>query len=138
MIAANIMGIAEALRIGSTATEALMALKDAAVVPVVDNEGRLVGSIDAYCLLKGLVPADGPLNLSDCVVGLENGKVGDIMDRDFACTGPEASASSVMAMMEAKKTLSVFIVDDGMRLIGRVAPVDILERLWEYKERKGR
>ena len=134
MIAANIMGIAEAVSPGSTIAEALSALKDAAVVPVVDNDGRLVGQIDARDLLKGLAPSGGPVGPLDGVAGLDNGK----MERAFAFTGPDSDASSLMALMEAKKSLSVFIVDDGMRLLGRVTPMDILERLWEFKERKGR
>ncbi|OGP25014.1 MAG: hypothetical protein A2X99_09975 [Deltaproteobacteria bacterium GWB2_55_19] len=138
MIAANIMGIAEAVSPGSTIAEALSALKDAAVVPVVDNEGRLVGQIDARDLLKGLAPSGGPLGPLDGVAGFEKGKVEDVMERAFAFTGPDSDASSLMALMEAKKSLSVFIVDDGMRLLGRVTPMDILERLWEFKERKGR
>ncbi|MBI4949041.1 MAG: CBS domain-containing protein [Deltaproteobacteria bacterium] len=138
MVAANIMGIAEALRIGSTIAEALPALRNSSVVPVVDDEGRLNGTIDAYGLLKGLVPSDGPLGLLPGIGGLEKGKVEDVMERGFASTGPEASASSLMALMEAKKALFVFVVDDGMRLLGRVTPMDILERLWEYKERQGR
>ncbi|MBI5453303.1 MAG: CBS domain-containing protein [Deltaproteobacteria bacterium] len=138
MVAANIMGLAEAVSIGSTIAEALNALKDAAVVPVVDGEGRLVGQIGAYGLLKGLVASDGPLGLLEGISGIEKGKVEDLMERAFACIGPEAAASSVMALMEGKKAVAVFVVDDGMRLLGRITPKDMLERIWEYRERKGR
>ncbi|MBI2413116.1 MAG: CBS domain-containing protein [Deltaproteobacteria bacterium] len=140
MVAANIMGMAEALRVGSTIADALKALKDSEVAPVVDGEGRLVGQIEARDLLKGLsvLESDGALNLSDGVAGLEGRKVEDLMERAFVHTGPEAEASSVMALMEGKKALSVFVVDDGMRLLGRITPKDMLERIWEYRERKGR
>lgn len=137
MVAANIMCAAEALRIGSTIADARKILKDAEAAPVVDGEGRLVGQIEAYDLLKGLAVPDRPLGLLEGVSGIEMGKVEDLMDRSFACVGPEAEASAVMALLEGKKALSVFVVDDGMRLLGRITPKDMLERIWEYRERKG-
>lgn len=137
MVAANIMVFAEAASQGSAIAEALKLLKDAPVVPVVDGEGRLVGQLEARCLVKALGPAlEAPSALAGLAAALEEKTAGDVMEKAFASISPETTVSDIAALME--KAHAVFVVDDGMRLLGRITPEEILERIWEYRERKGR
>lgn len=133
MIAANMMITGGAtLSPESTLLDALriFSCKNGGVIPVVGHDGRVSGVITPALALKRSIgfTADPGAIASIAVEAA--------METAFAAVSPEAGISSVAAALSDRGHGAVMVVDDGGRLLGVISPEDILNRIWEYEEKR--
>ncbi len=102
---------------GSTATEAaaLMKSKDCGSLPIVEG-GRLVGIVtDRDIVLRVVAAKKDPATL----------KISEIMTKDPATIGPEATAADASKLMSDKQVRRLPVVENGklvgMLVIGQLA-----------------
>jgi CBS domain-containing protein len=83
-------------------------------LPVVDDQGRLVGVLSDRDILRALA-ARQPL------------RVADMMTRDVITTSPQASAHTAAGLMLEHQISSLPVVNDTGALVGLVTQTDFLE-----------
>ena len=97
-------------------------------VPVQDREGKVVGIVTEFDLLK-TVRAEKALS---------NMTVGEMMTPNPVTVGPETTSGELMRLLEEKHLLRMPVVDANGKLLGIVARRDILEGyLKATTQRKG-
>jgi len=151
MIAANIMttGVMT-LRRGTDMLYALKLISEKRIrqVPVVEEDGRLVGVITPGRLMEALL-APSPSG-ETCASGLPEfiGKIDSLADKSidgvidtgFISVKPDTKAMEIAAIFaNGKKPVeSILVLDDQERLLGIISPWDVFTRLWEYARKKNR
>ncbi len=151
MIAANIMTTAvETLKLGAGLRHALRLIVEKRVgqVPVVDEDGRLVGVITRRRLMEALLgrspsgkgEAQGMDGLIGNMESLVDEGVDALIDTGYASVRPDAKTAEIAAIFADgnRPVEGVMVVDDQERLLGTISPWDVFERLWEYAEKKDR
>lgn len=135
MLAANIMGVVSALKEGSSLDDAMRAAsRGAEVIPVVDMDGRLIGKVESRRLLTAFTDGAGG-GLMETLEGLRERRVDELVERGFPSVGPDTKAEKIIGLLREKDGHEVFVVDDGMRLLGSITAKDLFKRLWEYREK---
>lgn len=105
-------------KIGSTAVQCAAAMRDADVgfVPVVDEQGRIAGTVTdrdlcTRVLAEGLSP---------------DTSIGDVMESDVIACSPEDTIEEVEALMEEHKIRRIVVCDDKRRPLGVISLGDIV------------
>jgi CBS-domain-containing membrane protein len=157
MIAANIMTTeVSTLTSKNTVEDAVKLLKDkkVRVVPIVDEEKKVIGAITSRTLMRCILPgyisrgylkdvkfAPELQQFIDNIEGLAKIGVCDFMASEqvienpgYAKISPETSVMEVAAIFVNPERLveSILVVDNMERLLGIVTPVDAFKRLWEF------
>jgi len=143
MLAANMMN-ADFRRLSPSQT-ALDALdlcraERAALLPVVGEGDRLIGVVSAYALVKEVLSngrsPDAPEFMRN-IDGLAVKKVGDIIEKGFLSVLPDAPAAQVAALFldAAPGVETIFVLDNGARLLGVITLWDFFKRLSAYAEK---
>lgn len=103
---------------GSTAEKTAIAITNGKFgsLPVVSREGRLMGIISEFDLLKALRAGKD----------LERVTVGEIMTREPISVKEGATAEELMEILEENHLIRVPVVDEAGRLVGVVARTDVL------------
>jgi CIC family chloride channel protein len=90
------------------------------VMPVIDADGRLVGTVEAHDLLKGF---DG------------NPKVREMMRQEYLAALPSETVDQLTRDMVVHNVENIVVVDDGGKPIGVARSADILRlRRWVIEE----
>lgn len=112
-------------------------------VPVVDDEGLLIGIVSESDLIEQDKPLHIPtvISIFDWVIYLESDKrfekelqkmtgqtVGDIYSEDVACVGPDAPVSEVAEIMTSKKVQAVPVVE-GRQVVGIIGRIDMVRTM---------
>lgn len=151
MLAANMMNVEfNKLSLSQTALDALkLCCADRVrLLPVVDEQGRMVGVVSTGALVKAAfsrATAADALELMRNIDGLAVKKAGDIMDRGsspfkgFLSLLPDAPASQVASLFSgaAPGVETVFVLDSDARLLGVITIWDFLKRISAYAEKAG-
>jgi CBS domain-containing protein len=126
-------------------TEAVKILLDKGIngLPVVDNEGRLVGILcqsdlvrmqkslpipSLFTLLDGFVPLSSSALLEAEVKRIAASKVSDAMSTKVVTVAPDKTIDEIAALMVDKKFHTLPVVQDG-KLLGIVGKKDVLKTL---------
>ena len=114
-------------------------------VPVVDNDGRLIGIVTETDLVEQDKSLHIPtvISLFDWVIYLESDKkfekelkkmtaqtVGEIFSTEVETVGPETPISEVADILTSKKINAIPVVD-GKKLVGIVARIDLIRTMIE-------
>ncbi len=154
MIAANIMTTeVYTLTCKDTMKDAIKLVNEKKIrqVPVVDDDGRVIGVITPNTLIKAILPK----YISEGLIGnvrfapelpefvknidaLADKSVCDYMDERFVTVKPETSTMEVATIYITSKepVESILVVDDDNRILGVISRWDIFKRLCEYSEKK--
>ncbi|TSK05247.1 MAG: CBS domain-containing protein [Geobacter sp.] len=112
-------------------------------VPVVDNEGLLIGIVSESDLIERDKPLHIPtvISIFDWVIYLESDKrfekelqkmtgqtVADIFSQEVLTVGPEAPVSEVAELMTNKKVQAVPVVE-GRRVVGIIGRIDMVRTM---------
>lgn len=112
-------------------------------VPVVDNEGLLIGIVSESDLIERDKPLHIPtvISIFDWVIYLESDKrfekelqkmtgqtVADIFSQEVLTVGPEAPVSEVAELMTSKKVQAVPVVE-GRRVVGIIGRIDLVRTM---------
>ncbi|WP_136526424.1 CBS domain-containing protein [Geomonas ferrireducens] len=112
-------------------------------VPVVDNEGLLIGIVSESDLIERDKPLHIPtvISIFDWVIYLESDKrfekelqkmtgqtVADIYSQEVLTVGPEAPVSEVAELMTNKKVQAVPVVE-GRRVVGIIGRIDMVRTM---------
>lgn len=153
MIAASIMTTKVlSVPVGGTMYDAFKLVQGSRVrqIPVLDDNGKVVGVITPRSLLKAVLPkyiTEGLVEdvrfapeLPDFVEHIDQlayKKVSDLLEKDFVAVSPETSTMEIATLMVSAKrhVESVLVVDDRKVLLGIISPWDVFKRLWEYAEK---
>jgi CBS domain-containing protein len=108
----------------------LLAQRGFAAVPVVDDDGRLVGIVAEADILRGRVPADPRLHLrrDRPATGEPPSSIAEIMTTRVLSVDAGSDVSDVAALLLEEKLRSVPVLDGG-RLVGIVSRRDLLRAL---------
>ena len=79
------------------------------VIPVVDDTGNLIGSVEIANVLRALHEPDS-----------RQGSIADFMNRDIPILGETAKLAEAFRLLQEKMSSTVAIIDDASRLIGLV------------------
>lgn len=125
-----------------SAKEALDILLDMHIsgLPVIDQEGKLVGMFTEKGILKNILPTylesvgkfiytDDPKGIKTKVTGLSNLKVEDIMRKEVVTVDEDASLSEVARVMVTQKIRRIPVLNKEGRVVGIVAREDIVKAL---------
>jgi CBS domain-containing protein len=133
-----------ALRADTPVSEAAdrMADKDVGAMPVVDDDGRLVGvlrdddliasearvHVPTFINFLGLaLPLPGEMkHLEAELKKIAGATVGDVMDAEPPTIGPDATIEDVATLMHDRGVNSVPVVDRDRRVVGVVARADLV------------
>lgn len=143
MLAANMMNVEfNKLSLSQTALDALkLCCADRArFLPVVDEQGRMVGVVSTGALVKAAFSrgtAADAFELMRSIDGLAGKKAGDIMDMEFLSLLPDAPASQVASLFSGAPNAAetVFVLDSDARLLGVITVWDFLKRISAYAEK---
>ncbi len=109
-------------------------------LPVVDGEGKLVGIVSESDFLhraeigtakrraRWIEFLLGPGEIAQSYVLSHSRKVADVMTRDVATVGEEASLTEIVEVMEKRKVKRVPVIT-GDRLVGIISRADLLRAL---------
>lgn len=113
----------------------LLSVGNVSNIPVLDPDGRVVGVLTPEGIIRRGLTANnrGPGGNFDAFDVLA---VRDVMDRGFLVVPPEAGMNAVADRLSGKEAGPVIVVDDGGRFLGVISAVDLLKRLWEYREKR--
>ena len=110
----NVRGIAPDETLGTAAQ--IMWENDCGAVPVVENDGRLVGIVTDRDICMAAQLQGAPLHDS---------RVSSAMARDVKTCSPRDTPATVQAIMQQNKIRRVPVVDDQGRLVGIVTLGDL-------------
>ncbi len=122
----------------------ILAEKNISGLPVVDNDGKVVGIVTQADILSIVGLSKDP-SVKDLLKHLLGEKlperkmgdiVGDIMTTPVATIRPEASIAEAVHQMSEKKIRRLCVVDDKNRLIGLITRADILRAVIKRLEVK--
>jgi len=94
--------------------------------PVVDDDNRVVGTVDSLNLLNTIIKkqrADGPIAEK---TGIENINVEAFMDKDITVVHEDESLERIAELLSGKRT-SCILVEKNSILTGIITPKDILK-----------
>ncbi|MBI4974742.1 MAG: CBS domain-containing protein [Candidatus Omnitrophica bacterium] len=124
------------------AREALDALLNIEIsgLPVIDEEGRLIGMFTEKDVLKSILPtylesvgkfiyADDPKGIKTKVQDLAKIKVKDIMRKDVVTVGEDTALSEVARIMLTHKIRRMPVLNKDGKVVGIVARQDIVKGL---------
>lgn len=97
----------------------LMSDQNCGIVPVVDEEGRLVGLVTDRDLVTRVLATDD---------ATADTRVGDVMTRDVQAIRPQETVHDVIALMGAKQIRRVPVVEPENRLVGIISMADVATR----------
>jgi len=124
MIAVNIMNIEVTALLAedspARANEVFSAV-DVDELPVLNGQAVIIGVLSRQRLLR----AGG---------GKSDLNAGGLSERGFKSAGPEAKLVELRNQLKGVEHGSVFIVDNGGRLLGRVGEAELARRAAEYLE----
>lgn len=117
-------------------------------LPVVDEEGRLVGVVTEADLLRAMgLPAQHPtqslwqtletLFTHPVQVPEPTGKVADLMVRNVLTVGPHDTLSAVLEVLKKNRVKRVIVCDDQRHVVGMVTRSDLI-RVFFQKLRQDR
>jgi CBS domain-containing protein len=108
----------------------LLAERGVTAVPVVDNDGHLVGVVSEADLLRGRVEPDPRRHLGSVPVdeGPVPHEVSEVMTRDVVAL-PDTADESDFARLMVRRQLKTVPVVSGERLVGIVSRRDLLRHL---------
>lgn len=113
--------------------------------PVVDEQGRLVGMVARLDIFGTIAERAAGTQASDMrgVDVQQVATVGDIMSREQATVGPEATGAEVLELLQTRGIQRVAVVDAAQRLMGLITDGDLLRAVsgrrggvWEYLSRR--
>ncbi len=100
-------------------------------VPVLDNEGRLVGIVTKYDLLKAFIfTPDAPIPRYGLIM---ERPAGSVMTIEPLTVKPDLPLSRLLQMLVTMQTKSFPVVEEG-RLVGIVSREDVLQALHRATE----
>jgi len=127
MLAKDIMGRLKAPKKTAKGRDVAMKLlsDDYSSLPVVDDDGGVVGIISEFDILKAIRAGKT----------LDEVTAGDMMSSDPVCVEHDMPVDNIIDLMTEKHLLRVPVVKDG-RLVGAISRRNILDSLTyhEYKE----
>ncbi|MBI5191057.1 MAG: CBS domain-containing protein [Nitrospirae bacterium] len=127
MVAREIMGKVKAPKKNANCRDIAMKLlsQEYSSLPVVDDEGYVVGIISEFDILKALRAGKQ----------LESLTAGDVMTNNPLCVDEEVTVEKLIDFMTEKHLMRVPVVRDG-RLVGSISRSNILDSLVsvEFKE----
>lgn len=139
VLAANIMAESPVLKPEESLFDAVRAAGSAGAagaMPVVDDDKRVVGVVNAARLVK-LLFDNGKARVSGIPGStVLQTSVKDFMEKEFAAAMPDAPAFELAATLSAPDIESIMVVDNNFRLLGVVTRAGLLKRLWEYTEKR--
>lgn len=100
-------------------------------LPVVDEEGRLIGMLSERELVRHLLTTQAlsdPMTRHHTPLGGGQKTVREVMTRQVLCVAPEQSIAEVASLMSNKDVERVPVVRDG-RLVGYLTRGDIVRKL---------
>jgi CBS domain-containing protein len=115
-------------------------------VPVVDDEGRLVGIVSEADIIRDNIKVQfpfyfDPLMVSALVVDFEkysedikdylNTKVETIMNHRVKTAGPSTPVSEIADIMVSNKVNRIPVVDDNKKVVGIITRADIIKSMIE-------
>lgn len=98
----------------------IMREQNVGVVPVVDDENRLLGLITDRDIVR--VRTNGSER------PWQNWRADEVMSDDIECVTPEEPLHEVMRLMSRKRVHLVPVIDRGDRLLGMISLADIVQR----------
>ena len=107
--------------------EDVMHFKHLRHLPVVDDEGRLVGLVSHRDLLRAQISSLSGLSDAQRRARQEDVRVNQIMTRDVWTVGPETEASVVARTLLDHKFGCLPVVDRDERLVGIVTERDFIK-----------
>ncbi len=130
-----------------SAREALEILekKQISGLPVIDNEGKLLGMFTEKNILAHILPSyvetvgkfvydQDPKATKKKLSQLKDFKVSHLMRKDVVTTDPDASLSEVARRMLVEKARRVPVVDKSGKVVGIVARCDVLRAIMKEAE----
>jgi CBS-domain-containing membrane protein len=112
-------------------------------VPVVDDEGEVVGVVSesdlvernkplhiptVFVILDSIIPLENPWRMQKEFKRLTATKVGDIYSRPAVCVGPDTDITEVARIMSEKGIHTLPVVDLG-KLVGVIGKGDVIRSL---------
>ena len=127
MTAREMMGKVKATKKGAKLRDIAMRLLSGeySSLPVVDDDGKVVGVISEFDILKA----------SRAGRGMDDTTAGDVMTKDPVCVDEEMSVDALIDLMTEKHLIRVPVVRGGV-LVGAISRSNILDSMTyhEFKE----
>ena len=113
-------------------------------LPVIDNEGKLVGMFTEKDVLSYILPSyiekvgrfvyeQNPKSTKKKIAELSNIKVSKIMRKDVLTVNEDTALCEVARIMLTQKARRIPVVDKQCRIVGIVARCDILKAMAQEK-----
>ncbi len=101
---------------------------------VVDPQGRFLGVITALDLLAAVGPIVGVRSMKrssciECLVKTGISTAADVMKRGHITISRERTIGDAIRIMEKNRHPDLFVIDEGERVIGKIAVCDIIAHL---------
>ena len=106
--------------------EDIMKLKHLRHLPVVDDEGRLVGLVSHRDILRAQISSLAGLSASERRTRQSDVKISQLMTRDVWTAGPDAFASNAGQTLLDHKFGCLPVIDASGRLVGIITERDYL------------
>ncbi|MBN2101614.1 MAG: CBS domain-containing protein [Candidatus Aenigmarchaeota archaeon] len=94
--------------------------------PVVDEENRVIGTVDALNLLNTIISKKKPGEIMGEKIGLEGIKVESFMDREITIVGEDTDLSEIIKKF-SNSGMTCILVERNSMLTGIITPKDILK-----------
>jgi len=116
------------------AAEQVTGLRQVRGIYVVDEAGRLMGTVSLGALLRHITAARHRPRIYErsLLARITSEKVADLMDRHVIAAGQEDDVARVVDRMVTANIKEIPVVDDAQRLIGAVGLLD----LWKILENR--
>ncbi len=116
----------------------IMREKGLSRLPVVDNDGKLVGIIAVFDLLRSIKPRErmGWFSMASEVDRIMGCPVRTVMNKNPTTIGPRTSLSEIATLMTQNKTSGI-IISEGTTPLGVVTTKDMLEVFVSSLSQKG-
>jgi CBS domain-containing protein len=98
-------------------------------LPVVDNEGRLVGILGRLDVLNTIAAVHLPEWHPEARLANEQATVGDVMVREVPTVHESATVEEIFDLLLSSSHKRVVVVDDRKRVVGIVADSDLISRV---------
>jgi CBS domain-containing protein len=129
----------------------LMRDRNVSGIPVVDEQGRIlgiVGELDLivrntrldppafFQLLDGRIPLESPAHYQQRLRHMLGTHAADVMTEEVVVTSPDAELEDLAALMVKQGVNPIPVVDDG-RLVGIISRYDVIRLMATDTERHG-